>query len=778
MTPGRGPRPRALTVWPAVAAIALLSLSFAGPGSAATSAAVPKLQPGSTIYVSPVGNDQNPGTLAQPVQTIARAQQMVRGIDRNMTGNITVYLEAGTYRMTRPLQLGPGDSGSYGFDVVWMGAPGAHVVISGGEKITGWKLSDPSKNIWAAPIPAGLATRQIYINGVRASLAAGPSPVRLERFAQGYYETPSSMAHWRNRAGIEFVYPSQLSYPAEPICPVASIKGRLITMAQPCWDNSNLRKHNLVGWGSGFLFIPAYVENAYELLDEPGQFYLDPTAHMLYYIPRPGEDLRNADVEAPTLQTLVSGQGTASRPVHNIAFENIQFSFATWMQPSTRVGFSEEQSGYTVTTKGGYATQGLCKVVPHGTCPFGSWTKEPGNLEFSFDRNITFSNDRFVHLGAAGLNLDNGSQSDTVVGSVFTDISGNGLEIGNVNLPGANGASQTRWITVRDNHLYAVPAEYEGGVAVLVGYAANTVISHNQIDHTPCMALSIGWGGWLDKLRQPPVPNFSHDNVISDNLIFDYMQVLKDGGGIYTQGIEGSSLKNGMKITGNVIHDQLDWGGALKADNGTAYVTYTGNVLYNNTYDWDGTHWDYRAHPGTTHPRWYDPEVLHGNWWQQGDQNYSYRGVTVSGNTIITGASQAPLAVVRNAGLQPGFNSVLNWRPNDSAVPNRPEEVSILYAFQRKAYVTWHPSYVEGRSPVDTYTITVCRLMNSLSGTCAQPSPPSVTVPAAQLDRAGYTIVSGLTSGVRYTISVSARNDAGSSLQSLPSATFSPTVSA
>jgi hypothetical protein len=203
----------------------------------------------------------------------------------------------------------------------------------------------------------------------------------------------------------------------------------------------------------------------------------------------------------------------------------------------------------------------------------------------SYDRRLSFVNDRFVHLGAAALNLDNGSQSATVEGCVFTDPSGNGIEIGNVNLPQACPPFQTRWIKVIDNHLYDLPVEYHGGVAIFVGYAANTAITHNQIDHVSYTAISIGWGGWPDKVFQPPVPNFGHDDVVSDNLIYDFMEIPTDGGGIYVQGITGKSMTTGLKVTGNVIHDQIHWGNALKSDNGATYGTYTYNVLYDDDYD-------------------------------------------------------------------------------------------------------------------------------------------------------------------------------------------------
>lgn len=728
-----------------------------------------------TFYVSPSGSDRNPGTATHPFRSLLHARDVVRTLDRQMNGDITVHLKDGTYRLSQPLQLDQRDSGSNGYVVRWTGPRDDGAVISGAERISGWKLSDPAKGIWAASVPTTLRTRQIYVDGMRATLAAGQSPVSLSPIWFGYVASSPMMAHWRNPAQMDFVYPSQLNYPTEPICPVSSITGKKIVMAQPCWDNSNYRKRNIVGWDGGMLTYPAYIENAYELLDQPGEFYLDLHTHIVYYIPRKGQDMKSADVEAPSLQMLVEGRGSPSNPIHDITFSNLQFAYATWLQPNTHQGFSEQQAGYMITGKRGYATEGLCKLVRHGTCPYGAWTKEPGNVQFAYDRDLSFLNDRFVHLGAAALNLDNGSQQAAVTGSVFTDVSGNGIEIGNVDMPNATGSSQTSHISIMDNHLYGIPTEYLGGLPILVGYAAYTTISHNQIDHSPNAAISIGWGGWLDKLRQPPVPNFSRNNIVSFNRIFDFMQELKDGGGLYTQGITGHSLATGLQVTGNVIHGQLDWGGALKADNGTTYITYSRNVLYNNTYDWTGIHWDYRFHPGTKHPKSYDPEVLSGNWWQQGDINASGGGIQKSGNTIITGPRQVPVSVLANAGLQARFASTLSWRPRGQSVPNAPQQLSSLYAVHGRAFVTWHPSFAGVKYPVTSYTLRVCSAGKSSSqGICQKAAVPSVTMPANTLDTLGYAVVSGLTDGKSYVVTVTANSAGGTSIPSFPSSRITP----
>ena len=58
---------------------------------------------GTSVYVSPSGSDANSGlSPSQPVQTLQRAQPMVRGLDGNMSGDITVQLADGYYRLPRP----------------------------------------------------------------------------------------------------------------------------------------------------------------------------------------------------------------------------------------------------------------------------------------------------------------------------------------------------------------------------------------------------------------------------------------------------------------------------------------------------------------------------------------------------------------------------------------------------------------------------------------------------------------------------------------------------
>ena len=139
-----------------------------------------------TVFVSPSGDDTNPGTSAsRPVRTLQHARDVVRSLNQDMTGDVVVSLAGGTYQLTRPLALGAQDSGTGGHRVVWSAASGARPVISGGVPITGWTRG--AGGVWSAPAPAGLRTRQLYVNGVRATRASGPLPTKITATtAKGY----------------------------------------------------------------------------------------------------------------------------------------------------------------------------------------------------------------------------------------------------------------------------------------------------------------------------------------------------------------------------------------------------------------------------------------------------------------------------------------------------------------------------------------------------------------------------------------------------------------
>jgi NPCBM-associated, NEW3 domain of alpha-galactosidase/Carbohydrate esterase 2 N-terminal len=292
-----------------LAAIAASCLTATGLGVASANAASIAA---TVIYAAPTGAGSS-CTAAAPC-SLSGAKARVERLNAHMTSDIDVDLYGGTYR--GGLTLGPADSGSDGYTVTWRAAPGQTPVISGADRITGFARY--TGDIWRAPVPAAAASdggQQLFVDGQRAELAqSAGAPAGLQVTSTGFYTTDSSYASFTNQSQLQVVDNSDWKHES---CPVQSITaasggGSDINVLPSCWDANSLNVPNL-GFpynGSG---LPAmdgisYVEDAYQLLTQPGQFYLGD--HYLYYIPRPGQDMATADVELPVEQSLLTVAGT------------------------------------------------------------------------------------------------------------------------------------------------------------------------------------------------------------------------------------------------------------------------------------------------------------------------------------------------------------------------------------------------------------------------------------------------------------------------------------
>jgi hypothetical protein len=233
-----------------------------------------------------------------------------------------VLLRGGTYRLRETLKLGPESSG-----VTWMGYKDEKPVLSGGVPVTGWTADangrfkatvdlDNFRQLWIngqraqrarGTVPAGLkfwgkqeASVKQYENPPGLSGTPGYLPGTLENIAPaGYTTSDAKIAGWKNPGDLEFGYFSSWSHKIARVGKITRTDGgALIEMAQPGFFLCNRA-------GGAVARMPAYLENALELLDEPGEWYFDNSARTLYYLPKPGEDMSKAEVIAPKLETLL-----------------------------------------------------------------------------------------------------------------------------------------------------------------------------------------------------------------------------------------------------------------------------------------------------------------------------------------------------------------------------------------------------------------------------------------------------------------------------------------
>jgi len=113
---------------------------------------------GLDLYVAPNGSDNNPGTLAQPLQTMEGAKLALSGVNRNQT--IRVNFRAGTYFPTRTV-FRTADGGANGNPIVYRSYPGETAFFDGAEFVDNSSFSLASGSL-ANRIPA-VARGKTYV---------------------------------------------------------------------------------------------------------------------------------------------------------------------------------------------------------------------------------------------------------------------------------------------------------------------------------------------------------------------------------------------------------------------------------------------------------------------------------------------------------------------------------------------------------------------------------------------------------------------------------------
>jgi hypothetical protein len=616
--------------------------AFLATGLVSSSASAGGPTDSQLVYAAPDGSGTRCSSAAPC--SITAAQQAVRRDRAQRTADVRVILADGTYRLAAPLDFDAADSGGPGHPVVWTAAPGAHPILSGATQVSGWTASSAS-GVWSTSVPAGSASRQLYVDGSEAPVAkATPAQLHFaggwKGSADGYDLTadPAALAFFSAMTPaqlqqVEFDYPGGNGQWTDSQCGVQSLSGSVLTMDEPCWTDVTDRSDYAQASGTlpsmSTSQMPASIENAGSLL-HPGQWLLDQPTHTLYLYPLDGAEPNSLDVELPRLETLVQGADTLAQPVHDLTFSGITFSYATWNAPSGPAGFADVQSNLHMT---GANNQGMCSFSsPAGSCPWGLLTEPHANVAFTAADRITLTGDRFSELGGAGLSIAYGSSHNLVQGNEFTDIASTAILLGctadptPVNpdpahfpdylttnpdspqtikddcTPDPSAVSGdkigTNEIATSDNVIDHVGTDYPSASGITLLFSQHTTVTHNELYDLPYTGITDGViQGHVDDADHPfNSLNINADNTISYNLIHDYLRVLGDGGGVYIEGHQAAyyyqadgktidfdaTMANGLQVIGNVTYNQGPGFASFYDDAGSEWVHYVGNVQFHN----------------------------------------------------------------------------------------------------------------------------------------------------------------------------------------------------
>ena len=525
------------------------------------------------IYVSLQGNDKNPGTKEAPFYTLNRAIKQAREWRRlnrpEVAGGIYIRLEEGVYAQRNSLFLRPEDSGTPDSPTVICAVDGAHPVISGGVAVTGWKRgcnhpAIPEKlkqKIWSAEAPLignrRVETRQMWVNGHKVQRAAQFPDGELERMIDFNPEEqtitiPVSQSvnpnRLQNAGQLEMIVHQRWAIAILRVKSIDAKDGQAVVRFHE--PESHLEfahpwPQPVIGGEKGNSSF--CLTNALELLDQPGEWFQEYPSGTIYYYPQASENMETAEVIIPTLETLVTIDGTLSRPVKHIQFNGITFAHTSWMRPSFQ--------GH-VTLQGGFPLLDAYKLQEPGLPEKAelenqAWIIRPETaIRVRGAEHIDFKHCTFRHLSSTGLDYEWAVTASSVEDCQFTDIGGTALLVGafpdggfETHIPfiPADVRELCSHITIRNNFISNVTNEDWGCVGIGAGYVRNMDISHNEVCHLNYSGICVGWG-WTS------LESGMCNNRIEANYVHHFARRLYDAGGLYTLSNQPGSVMRNNRI--------------------------------------------------------------------------------------------------------------------------------------------------------------------------------------------------------------------------------------
>ncbi len=352
------------------------------------------------IYIATNGDDTAFGTKDAPIKSIQRARDLSIALIKKSP--VDIIFEDGTYYLSESVVFETEHSGSKENGITYKAATKGKAIISGGTLLDlSWERH--KDGIYKAKIPEGLTSiDQLYVNGRNQRMARFPNA----RAGKNVFDT-WDLIHTKEPD------PDNDPLSSKRIASYENPEGAYVhAMHAALWGDMHwlvkgkTKNDSLIlegGWQNNrpSAMHPRYriIENVFEELDAPQEWYFNKTERMLYYYPEENIEIQNAKIEVVRLKNLLELKGTKEKPVEFISFDGLVFrhasrSFMENKEPLLRSDWTTYRGGALKFTGAENCLIANCEFDQLG-----------GNSIFvnNHNRNLTFKSCYIHDSGASGI---------------------------------------------------------------------------------------------------------------------------------------------------------------------------------------------------------------------------------------------------------------------------------------------------------------------------------------------------------------------------------------
>jgi hypothetical protein len=500
------------------------------------------------FFVTPDGNDENDGSYDKPFATVQAARDAVRKINKNMTGDIYVFIAEGKYYLDETITFNESDSGTKGHKIIYRNLDDvASAEIIGGKPVdTEWKLV--GKTGADADLPATAVGRvyktnvgtdvifdTLYVNDRRATLA------RTQNLDK-YKDFPSALTPYMKSAGGgigDLIYRNG-DLDQESINGIVNAQARgdldasvymwdggywdwmTDTIPVSAIDTASRKLTYKTVPGKPEMYRPKYntgtnaryfVQGNLGFLDVPGEYYFNKTTGDLYYYPE--GNINENEFIIPKVKEVIRVEGSdKDHMVSNIEFSGLQLKD------------TNTTDWYAYGWNWGDAGAGLGFYPPEAkgsTQP--SYAEQAERIEFQYGvitltntKNITISKAHIKNSGMFGINLYLANQN-TVIEDSLIEYTGHGGISVDGGYPGVagdkNGDGYSRDNTITNMIVHDIGELIGQASGITIQQSSYNTVSHVEVYNSPRRGIFLTAG----HSRNPNVsaPNGDKDfNIMRD----------------------------------------------------------------------------------------------------------------------------------------------------------------------------------------------------------------------------------------------------------------------